>query len=84
MRQENSGHEKHHFSSRKTSTFPSEITVCSTTIRLAGDPTETEKNTHKQAAEPDPGPLFTIQRGSARLNRPGFLFDGRQELPPGP
>lgn len=69
MRPNNPDHWKQHFSSWKTSTFSSEITVCSTTIQLARNPTETEKNRHKQTAEPDPRPLFTIKCGSTHLNQ---------------
>lgn len=64
MRHNNTNHEKQHFSSWKTWTFSSKITVCSTTIQLARNSTETEKNRHKQTAEPDLRPPFTINCGS--------------------
>lgn len=48
MRHNNTDHEKQHFSSWKSSTFSSKITICSTTIQLARNPTEMEKNRQKQ------------------------------------
>lgn len=65
----------------KKSTFSSEITVCSTTIQLARNPTEMEKNkqtdTNKQtgttSAEPDPRLLFATD---------AFVSEWRREPPP--